>query len=169
MADFVQISELDENKVNNLIDRIKSKKVKLAVLFMSDCGLRLADVARLTPANLVFDKDGQLIAIQNLKRSLWKSHAGTRTISLSLLRAYGLISLEHEQEINSNIKNYKVSTRAVEISIKKISEFKAPDFRHYFIFKALRHKVPLAIIGQVFDASPLRYERILYTDELIKY
>ena len=48
MTDFAQISELDKNMVNNLIDNIKSKKVKLAVLFMSDCGLRLADVARLT-------------------------------------------------------------------------------------------------------------------------
>ncbi|MDG7046993.1 MAG: hypothetical protein JRN53_05345 [Nitrososphaerota archaeon] len=175
--ELTYIAGLSDEQVNGLLDSIKSERIKLAALFMADCGLRLNEAAKLTPANLVFDQNGQLSAIQGLRRSLWRSHPGTRTISLKWLRETGLISAQHEKEINEILSahktSFRVTPRAVELVIPELARFGFPFYatylRDYFTFRALRHKVRLSVLWLVFDSSVLEYENILYSDELAQF
>ncbi|MDG7047338.1 MAG: hypothetical protein JRN53_07145, partial [Nitrososphaerota archaeon] len=93
------------------------------------------------------------------------------------LRETGLISAQHEKEINEILSTYKtsfrVTPRAVELVIPELARFGFPFYatylRDYFTFRALRRKVRLSVLGQVFDSSVLEYENILYRDELAQF
>ncbi len=167
------IYQLSDSEINGLINRIKTPKVKLAVIFMADAGLRLSEISNLTPLNLKFDPEGKLEAIVGLRYRAYKTKPMLRTIQVKLLKEHNLLSEDHERQINeilSSHKAFKVSPRAVQIRVKKLAhfgfKFTASDLRDYFVFKALRNGVDSLSLMQVFDIFPYRHGKIFYAKDL---